>query len=29
MSRGTPDEAESWNAGFTVSDEDLAFLATL
>ena len=26
---GTPDVPQSWNAGFTISDEDLAFLATL
>jgi hypothetical protein len=26
---GTPDAPQSWNAGFTISDEDLAFLATL
>jgi hypothetical protein len=26
---GTPDEPQSWNAGFTISDEDLAYLATL
>jgi capsular polysaccharide biosynthesis protein len=26
---GTPDEHQSWNAGFTMSEEDLAFLATL
>ena len=26
---GTPEEPASWNAGFTLSDEDLAFLATL
>jgi hypothetical protein len=26
---GTPEETGSWNAGFTLSDEDLAFLASL
>jgi hypothetical protein len=26
---GTPDEPQSWNAGFTMSDEDMAFLAAL
>jgi capsular polysaccharide biosynthesis protein len=26
---GTPAEHQSWNAGFTMSEEDLAFLATL
>jgi hypothetical protein len=28
-SSGTPDVPQSWDAGFSISEEDLAFLATL